>query len=431
MAAGIVATAWIGAGTARLVGRTRDRRRQRRRHHPHRPAPAVRRRRARSVPIRTRLVLAELARPLRAAVLACVVGGFCASRIAAPTFGFPAFGFPALDPPPSARGRRHGRDRRLPPARPGPRRTGPHPRPPHRPQAPSPEGSPMPAPADPTRTPHTSHTSPSEPHEPVGGDVPLRGRLLRRPVPHHRLAPTAWTASSAGCAAGACAGVGVGDLLAARARGAGRDLVGLTFDDGYADFVAHALPLLRRHGCGATVFVLPGRLGGDNAWDPLGPRKPLLTADGHPGGRRRGHGDRLARAHPRGPDAADDALLRAEVARQQSTARRSDGHSPPTSRASATRTERSTPAPSPPYGRRATPTPAPSTPAPLTGPYALPRVHIGERDTSWRLHLKHTLHRLGLPHLPHPPHTPHTPHRLLPHLPHRLRRRTARGCDPP
>ena len=62
-------------------------------------------------------------------------------------------------------------------------------------------------------------------------------------------------------------GVCVRDLLAARARGEGRDLVGLTFDDGYADFVEAALPLLRHHGFGATLFVLSGRLDGDNAWD--------------------------------------------------------------------------------------------------------------------------------------------------------------------
>ncbi|MET9529837.1 MULTISPECIES: polysaccharide deacetylase family protein [unclassified Streptomyces] len=75
-------------------------------------------------------------------------------------------------------------------------------------------------------------------------------------------------------------GVGVGTLLRARAGGRGRGLVGLTFDDGYRDFTEHALPLLKRHGCTATLFVLPGRLGGDNDWDPLGPRKPLLTEDG-------------------------------------------------------------------------------------------------------------------------------------------------------
>jgi peptidoglycan/xylan/chitin deacetylase (PgdA/CDA1 family) len=73
-------------------------------------------------------------------------------------------------------------------------------------------------------------------------------------------------------------GTSVRDLLAARAAGAGKGLVGLTFDDGYADFARHALPVLQRFGFGATVFVIAGRLGGDNTWDPEGPRKPLMGA---------------------------------------------------------------------------------------------------------------------------------------------------------
>ncbi|HEY7013086.1 MAG TPA: polysaccharide deacetylase family protein [Streptosporangiaceae bacterium] len=73
-------------------------------------------------------------------------------------------------------------------------------------------------------------------------------------------------------------GVSVVELLAARGRGSGQDLVGLTFDDGYADFAEHVMPALARHGFTATVFVIAGRLGGDNAWDAEGPRKPLMTA---------------------------------------------------------------------------------------------------------------------------------------------------------
>jgi len=73
-------------------------------------------------------------------------------------------------------------------------------------------------------------------------------------------------------------GVSMAELLAARAAGAGRGLVGLTFDDGYADFAEYALPVLRRYGFTATVFVIAGRLGADNVWDPAGPRKPLLDA---------------------------------------------------------------------------------------------------------------------------------------------------------
>lgn len=69
-------------------------------------------------------------------------------------------------------------------------------------------------------------------------------------------------------------GLSVRELRAAGGRG-----VGLTFDDGYADFLHSAVPVLRAHGCTATVFALPGRLGGDNGWDADGARKRLMTAD--------------------------------------------------------------------------------------------------------------------------------------------------------
>lgn len=68
-------------------------------------------------------------------------------------------------------------------------------------------------------------------------------------------------------------GMSMRDLLAAGGRG-----VGLTFDDGYVDFVTEAVPVLRRHGATATVYVLAGRLGGDNAWDADAPSKSLMTA---------------------------------------------------------------------------------------------------------------------------------------------------------
>jgi peptidoglycan/xylan/chitin deacetylase (PgdA/CDA1 family) len=73
-------------------------------------------------------------------------------------------------------------------------------------------------------------------------------------------------------------GASVREVLDARASGCGAGLVGLTFDDGYADFASYALPVLKRHGFSATVYVIAGRMGGDNEWDPEGPRKPLLTS---------------------------------------------------------------------------------------------------------------------------------------------------------
>src|SRR5690349_1996761 len=71
-------------------------------------------------------------------------------------------------------------------------------------------------------------------------------------------------------------GVSMRELLAARST---RGLVGLTFDDGYADFVRHVMPALDRYGFTATVFVVAGALGGTNSWDEPGPRKALMSAD--------------------------------------------------------------------------------------------------------------------------------------------------------
>lgn len=73
-------------------------------------------------------------------------------------------------------------------------------------------------------------------------------------------------------------GVSMGELMAAHRAGASRGLVGLTFDDGYADFLT-AADVLAERGFGATVYVVAGRFGGTNDWDgPAG--WDLLTAAG-------------------------------------------------------------------------------------------------------------------------------------------------------
>lgn len=77
-------------------------------------------------------------------------------------------------------------------------------------------------------------------------------------------------------------GVTVAELLQARKLGIAKGLVGLTFDDGYQNFLEKAVPLLESHGFSATVFVVGDRLGGENDWvhsfDPRPPMK-LMTAD--------------------------------------------------------------------------------------------------------------------------------------------------------
>ena len=62
-----------------------------------------------------------------------------------------------------------------------------------------------------------------------------------------------------------------------------RDLIGLTVDDGYEDFLSDALPTLERLGFCATVFVVAGKLGKENDWEHRGaprPRSRLLGAEG-------------------------------------------------------------------------------------------------------------------------------------------------------
>ena len=74
-------------------------------------------------------------------------------------------------------------------------------------------------------------------------------------------------------------GVGVGELVSYRDMGRSRGLVGLTFDDGYENFLGTAVPVLERFGFSATVFALGGMLGEENSWDGE-PRLKLLDADG-------------------------------------------------------------------------------------------------------------------------------------------------------
>ncbi len=71
-----------------------------------------------------------------------------------------------------------------------------------------------------------------------------------------------------------------------------------TFDDGYADFVEHALPSPAPLGLRGDPTVLPGRLGDANAWDPLGRASRCWTADGIRRAAAEGVEIGLARSHP-------------------------------------------------------------------------------------------------------------------------------------
>ncbi|GGX46713.1 polysaccharide deacetylase family protein [Streptomyces chartreusis] len=184
-------------------------------------------------------------------------------------------------------------------------------------------------------------------------------------------------------------GVSVRELLDARALGLERGLVGLTFDDGYSDFVTTALPVLHRWGFTATVFVLPGLLDGENSWEQSGPRKALLDADGirfaaDAGMEIASHGLThidLTKAH--------DDELHAEVAESRYrlahlTGEDVEGFCYPYGHLDERAVDAVRRAGYR-YGCAITPGPAGS------GDFALPRIHIGEADSSIRLELKRRL----------------------------------------
>ncbi|MFI6011238.1 polysaccharide deacetylase family protein [Streptomyces sp. NPDC051243] len=187
-------------------------------------------------------------------------------------------------------------------------------------------------------------------------------------------------------------GVSVRELLAARARGTERGLVGLTFDDGYTDFVTTALPILRRRGFTATVFVLPGLLGGENAWEPSGPRKPLLDADG------------IRRALAAGMEVASHGLTHVDLTKATDQVLQTEVDDSRHRLAAITGGDIE--GFCYPYGfvderaadavRRAGYRYACAiSPGPAgCGDFALPRIHIGQADTAVRLELKRRLARV-------------------------------------
>jgi len=187
-------------------------------------------------------------------------------------------------------------------------------------------------------------------------------------------------------------GAAVRELLAARRAGGGARLVGLTFDDGYADFLGYALPVLRKYGFTATVFPIAGRLGGDNDWDPEGPRKPLLTADqvrqvAEAGMEIGSHG--LAHISLVGiGDAGQVSELRdSRAALREISGQPVAGFCYPYGHVDS-RTAAQVRAAGYDYG-------CAIWRSELNGAHALPRIFIGDRDSAARLWAKDLRHRLG------------------------------------
>jgi peptidoglycan/xylan/chitin deacetylase (PgdA/CDA1 family) len=106
-------------------------------------------------------------------------------------------------------------------------------------------------------------------------------------------------------------GVSIGEAFARLRNGTARGCVAFTFDDGYADTLTAAAPLLTRYGFRATCYVVSSALGTYNRWDAkyLGETKPLMSraqlekwlADGMEVG---SHSYSHQRLHELPPDAA-------------------------------------------------------------------------------------------------------------------------------
>jgi peptidoglycan/xylan/chitin deacetylase (PgdA/CDA1 family) len=112
------------------------------------------------------------------------------------------------------------------------------------------------------------------------------------------------------------------------------EAVAITFDDGFANFVTEALPVLQARRFPATLFVVSGHVGGTNAWggrsDPGIPTLPLLDWDSL--GRLAEQGVDLGahtHTHRRLPDLSS-AELQGELEDSLETIQTNTGYSPVT-----------------------------------------------------------------------------------------------------
>jgi peptidoglycan/xylan/chitin deacetylase (PgdA/CDA1 family) len=213
------------------------------------------------------------------------------------------------------------------------------------------------------------------------GDDPFRITVR----PHRFLAQMRWLQRRG------WRGASVAEVLGARRDGSADPLVALTFDDGYADFVAEVMPVLAELGFTATVFLVAGALGGENAWDQPGPRKPLMDADAVRGAVRAGmEVGSHALTHRALPDLSGpqlrDEVLRSRAVLAEAAGVEVAGFCYP-------------------YGRVGAREVAvvqgcgydyacAVAPGALTGRHALPRTYVGDRDGAPRLLLKQARHRL-------------------------------------
>jgi peptidoglycan/xylan/chitin deacetylase (PgdA/CDA1 family) len=62
-------------------------------------------------------------------------------------------------------------------------------------------------------------------------------------------------------------GVSIGELHHHLLSGKPEKLVGISFDDGYKNNLTNALPILKKFGFSATIYLVSDNIGGSNNWD--------------------------------------------------------------------------------------------------------------------------------------------------------------------
>jgi peptidoglycan/xylan/chitin deacetylase (PgdA/CDA1 family) len=72
---------------------------------------------------------------------------------------------------------------------------------------------------------------------------------------------------------------GISELAEAREEGSAEPMVAVTFDDAFRDLLANAVPVLCRHGFGATIYAPTAYLGSTSRWlDDIGEGdRPILS----------------------------------------------------------------------------------------------------------------------------------------------------------
>ncbi|MET7326635.1 polysaccharide deacetylase family protein [Nonomuraea sp. NPDC005650] len=183
-------------------------------------------------------------------------------------------------------------------------------------------------------------------------------------------------------------GVSMLELMRARST---RGLVGLTFDDGYGDFLSEVVPVLRRYGFTATVFTVTGLIGEHNAWDAGSPCKRLMDAEGLRWAARQGMevGSHSARHYSL--SGLNDEELRQEVAGSKEELEELlgghvNGFCYPYGHVNAREVAAVSQAG---YSYACA-----IWKSELTGTYALPRTYVGDRDGALRLQAKRARHRV-------------------------------------